>query len=104
MKQTLSPHPKPPMTGHAPSSCYGEQANHPRGSNDAVPRRGAAPDQTSKGRWVMNKCEHARWNVKWASLAFLLGVLGAAPARAQNAQNQLNNSPNRNRAIDPAES
>jgi protein involved in polysaccharide export with SLBB domain len=38
------------------------------------------------------------------SLAFLLSLLVAAPARAQNAQNQTNNNPDRNRAIDPAKS
>jgi protein involved in polysaccharide export with SLBB domain len=38
------------------------------------------------------------------SLAFLLSVLVVAPGRAQNAQNQTNNSPDRNRSIDPTES
>jgi protein involved in polysaccharide export with SLBB domain len=41
------------------------------------------------------------------SVVFLVSVLVAAPAgaqNAQNAQNQTNNSPDRNRAIDPAES
>jgi protein involved in polysaccharide export with SLBB domain len=36
------------------------------------------------------------------SMAFLVSVLIAATAGAQNAQNQTNNNPDRNRAIDPA--
>ena len=39
----------------------------------------------------------------WCAV-FLVSVLVAAPAGAQNAQNQANNNPDRNRAIDPAES
>ncbi len=38
------------------------------------------------------------------SVVFLVSVLVAAPAGAQNAQNQTNNNPDRSRAIDPAES
>ena len=50
----------------------------------------------------MKKCKHAAGGkAKLVSLILLVGALGAASARAQN---QMNNSPNRNRAIDPAES